>query len=132
MTLTLIREIFLSDEKSKYFDQLAILIASGESVAAASKTIGCSTSTGYKVAAGSGFKIKVDQLRAEFVKAATGKLGKASSDAVDVIIELMKKAPDQRVRLRAATTVLDRFAKLSEHLELRERIEALEASNNEH
>ncbi len=55
------------------------------------------------------------------------KLGKACSEAAEVIIDLANNAEDERVKLRAATAVLERFCKIAEHHELRERIEALEA-----
>lgn len=119
------------DDKSKYFDPLARLVAAGESVAAACGAVGCANSTGYRIAATSDFKTEVNRLRSEFVREATGKLGRACSDAVDTIIDLMKNTADPRVKLRAAAAVLDRFAKLSDNLELRERIDALEAKSSE-
>ena len=118
----------MSDEKSKYFDSLARLVASGESIRAAAESVGCANSTAYRIAAREDFKQEVDRLRAEFVARATGRLATACSDAVDVIVDLAKNAEDERVKLRAAVAVLDRFTKLSEHHELRERIEALESN----
>ena len=117
----------MSDEKSKYFDHLARLISSGESTKAAAESIGCANSTAYRIAAREDFKQEVARLRSEFVASATGKLSTACSDAVEVIIDLAKNADDERVKLRAAVAVLDRFVKMSEHNELRERIEALES-----
>ena len=115
-----------SDGKSKFFEALARMVASGDSIASASESVGCANSTAYRIAATDKFKSEVDRLRGEFVRDATGKLGKACSDAAEVIIELAKTAADESVRLRAATAVLDRFSKMSEQHELRARIEALE------
>ena len=121
----------MSDEKSKhlsaYFEGLARLVASGESTKAAAESVGCASSTAYRIAAKDDFKQEVARLRSEFVASATGKLSTACSDAVEVIIDLAKNADDERVKLRAAVAVLDRFVKMSEHNELRERIEALES-----
>ena len=118
----------MSDEKSKYFDALARLVASGESIKAAAESVGCANSTAYRMAAKDDFKQEVGRLRSELVASAMGKLSTACSDAVEVIIDLAQNAEDERVKLRAAVAILDRFAKLSEHHELRERIEALESN----
>ena len=106
---------------------MARLVASGESIRAAAESVGCANSTAYRIAAREDFKQEVARLRSEFVASATGKLSTACSDAVEVIIDLAKNADDERVKLRAAVAVLDRFVKMSEHNELRERIEALES-----
>ncbi len=117
----------MSDEKSKYFDPLAVLVAQGESVRAAAAAVGASESAAYRVAKKPEFKAAVNGLRSEVVTESIGKLGNACVSAVETIIELMNTAEDERIRLRAATSILERFEKLSDHHELRERIEALEA-----
>ena len=121
----------MSDKKSKFFDLLVIQVAAGSTVSKACEAVGCSNSNGYKITASKDFKAEVHRIRSEFVSAATGELASACSDAIGVIVDLSKNAEDERVKLRAATTVLDRFAKLSEHYELRERIEALESNGAE-
>ena len=119
----------MSDEKSKYFDGLAVLIAQGHRVASAASHVGCANSTAYRIAKTDDFKQHVNELRSQCVTSAIGLLSNACSEAVQVIIDLMNNAEDERIKLRAATSILERFEKLSDHHELRERIEALEAND---
>lgn len=118
-------------KESKYFQPLATQIAQGESVRSAAASIGMGESTAYRLAKTQEFKTRVNELRSEFVTEAVGRLSNACSDAVEVIIDLMKNSEDDRIKLRAATTVLERFEKLADHHELRERLEALEAIHSE-
>ena len=118
--------------ESEYFQPLALQVAQGESVRAAAKSLGMGESTAYRMAKGDEFKCEVNRLRSTFVSEAIGKLSSACSKAVNAIIDLMENAEDDRVKLRAATSILERFEKLSDHHELRERIEALEALHEQH
>lgn len=122
-------EIFLSNEKSKFFEGLAVLVAQGQSIASAASQVDCANSTAYRIAKTDDFKAEVNRLRSECVSDAIGMLSNACTQAVEVIIDLMQNAQDERIKLRAATSILERFEKLSDHHELRERIEALEAND---
>jgi len=120
-----------TENKSKYFDALVPLVAAGESVAAAADGVGCANSTAYRISSTPEFKAAVVQARAAFVREATGKLARACSKAVEILIEIAEKSKDERVQLRAASVIIDRFSKLSDNVELRERIDALEAAADE-
>ena len=116
-------------KSEQFFQPLAVAIASGESIRAAAELTGAAESTAYRIARSDGFREEVNRIRGEAVSEATGKLGKACIIAVETILELMKTSADDRVRLRAAVAVIERFEKLAEHHELRERLEELERSN---
>jgi hypothetical protein len=118
------------ETKSKFFEALAQLVASGESVSSAASTVGCANSTAYRISADPRFRQRVDELRTESVRQALGCLSAAATAAVATMVSLLE-CEDESVRLRAATAILDRFAKLSESVDLRERIEKLEAAKCE-
>jgi hypothetical protein len=116
--------------KSKYFDPLARMVASGESVLSASEAVGCGKSTAYRICQTSEFQTEVSRIRTELLTNAMGKLAGAATKAVE-IMESLLESPDHSVRLRAAQGILDRFAKLSESIDLRSRIEALEKAQQQ-
>lgn len=118
-------EFFFMAGKSKFFEPLAALVASGESVVKAAESAGCANSTAYRLACLPEFKTRVSAIRSELVRQSIGKLSHASSRAVETMTALLGSEEDS-VRLRAAVAILDRFSKLSEAVDLRERVEALE------
>lgn len=111
--------------KSKFFESLASMVASGESISSAAESIGAANSTAYRIAKTPEFKNRVNAIRTEFVSDAIGKLSAAASRVVVSMIALLG-CDDHGIRLRAAVGILDRFSKLSESLDLRVRVEALE------
>jgi len=117
------------DAKGKFFQLLSARVASGESIKSAASQIGCSISRAYRLAATATFKHRVSELRSEMVCESVGLLATASRAAVERLIELTGN-DDPSVALRACTAILDRFSSLSESVDLRSRVEALEAEKN--
>jgi hypothetical protein len=110
----------------RHFELLSALVASGHTVRDACKSMKLSESRAYHISQTPEFKTRVSELRTAAVEHALGKLSDLACNAVDSIGGLLS-SQDENVRLRAAQAVLDRFAKLSEQVDLRQRIEALEA-----
>ncbi len=113
------------DRKSKFFDSLAVLVASGQAVVSAAESIGCATSTAYRIASQADFQQRVSELRTDSLRLAMGRLSGLACSAAERLGQLLD-GPDPSVALRASTSILDRFSKLSETIDLRARVEALE------
>jgi hypothetical protein len=113
------------DKKSRFFSALAEKVASGQTVRSSAAEIGCSESRAYRLSVMPEFKSEVSRLRTEAMDAALGMLSTAASRAVERL-QLMLECDEPSVVVRSATAILDRFSKLSESVDLRKRIEALE------
>lgn len=113
-------------KRGRFFEPLAALVAAGESVRAACDAAGCSVTTGYRTSCQPDFQSRVSAIRTEMMRGSLGKLSASASRAVSTMVELLS-CPDDSVRLRAAVAILDRFTSVSEAIDLRERVEALES-----
>ncbi len=112
-------------EESRYLENLAAAVASGSTVRAAVVGVGCSESCGYRLASSPEFKSRVSELRTAAVSLAVGKLSELALSSV-ATMEVLLSSDDDSVKLRSAMAILDRFAKLSESVDLRCRVEKLE------
>jgi hypothetical protein len=112
-------------DKNGKFEMMAVAIASGSSVKDASEQIGISPRHGYRVAGRDNFQKRVSEIRTELMTQALGQLSAASTRATERILALVE-SDDHSVALRASVAILDRFSRLSESVDLRKRIEALE------
>lgn len=101
------------------------MVAAGDSVLKAAESVGCGKSTSYRIAKTEEFQAEVNRLRTELLRDAVGKLAGAASLAVESMVGLLK-SEDENTRLKAANAVLERFGKLSDAIDLRARVEALE------
>ena len=119
----------MSDE-SKFFESLAMSIASGSTIRAASKVAGCSESQAYRICSTQEFRSRVSEIRTEITSQAVGQLTDAAVLAVATIVSLLGEANEPAVRLNAAKAILANLGPLSELGELRSRLDALE--NVEH
>jgi hypothetical protein len=113
------------DAKGKFFSALAAKVACGCTLKQAADEVGCSHSRAYRLNLQPAFRSKVNELRTAAVAESIGLLATASRTAVQRLIELTGNE-DASVALRACTAILDRFTSLSEHVDLRSRVEALE------
>lgn len=109
-------------------EQLAIEVASGQSVRDAAKTLSIPEGTAYKLSASIEFRTRLNELRSEAFQAALSKLSAVASEAVDTLREMLDATQRPADRINAAKAILANVAPLSDHVDLRERIAALEAT----
>ena len=113
---------------SKYFEPMAISVASGSTVLSASQHAGCSDSHAYRIASTPEFQVRVSAIRSEATSQAVGRLSHAAHKAV-AALELLLDSEEPKDRLNAAKAILATLAPLSEFGELRARIDKLESSS---
>ena len=113
--------------KSKYFEPIAVLVAGGSSIKAASATAGCSLQTAYNLSATSEFRQRVSEIRTQLTTETVGKLTSAATQAVDTLMELLTAEHEANIRLNASKAILTHLGPLSEHGELRQRISDIES-----
>lgn len=104
-------------------------MAAGKTIRAAAETVGVSERTANRRAADPAFRKKVSTLRDGMTVAALGRLGDGLALAADTLRELVK-SEDEHVRLKAAVKVFELTLRLREHVELSERLRALEAAQD--
>jgi hypothetical protein len=115
-------------KKSKFFEPLAVAVAGGLSIKAASAIVNCAASTAYCISSDDDFRLRVSQIRTEAVAGAVGKLSDMASRAVDTLGELLDASNDPPVRLNSANAILGAVGPMAEFAELRARIDAIEAT----
>jgi len=118
----------MDDKKSKFFELLAVEVASGSTIKAAAKTVGCAVATAYHISSDPSFNPRVGAIRSEAITGAVGRLSTAASLAVDTLVSLMGLENEPSTRLNASKAILLQLGPLSELGELRERIDRLEGS----
>lgn len=111
----------------QFFESLALSVAQGLTVKAATEIARCSESHGYRLSRTESFKQRVSELRSEITSEALGKLTRAATTAVDTLVELMGAENEPPVRMNAAKAILANLGPLSELSELRSRLEAIES-----
>lgn len=115
--------------KSKFFEPLAVMVASGHSIKSAATEAGCSDSTAYGISASRDFKQRVSEIRTEITYQAVGTLADAATEAVVTIRELLDPSNEPTVRLSAAKAILAALPAITEFGELRSRVSDLESSH---
>lgn len=116
-------------KKSKYFEPLAVAVAGGATIKAASSTAGCAIQTAYHISADDDFRQRVAALRSEMTTLAVGKLADSAALAVDTLRELCDAANEPSVRLNASKAILAALPTMTEFGELRKRIDAIESGS---
>ena len=86
---------------------LVASLAAGQTYAAAAEAAGVSERTARRRMSDPSFIRRVDAGRVEIVSAAVNRAVDAAVEAVDTMIELMRGAESESVRLRAASGVLE-------------------------
>ena len=112
---------------SKYFESLAMSVASGSTIRAASGSASCSESQAYRICATTEFRLRVAEIRSEITSQAVGIITEGATKAATVLVELLGPANEPSVRLNAAKAILLQLGPLSELGELRARIDRFEA-----
>ena len=115
-------------KKGKFFELLAVEVASGSTIKAAAKTVGCALQTAYNISGDPAFNQRVGVIRSEAITSAVGRLSTVASQAVDTLVSLMGLENEPSVRMNAAKAILLQLGPLTELGELRERIDRLEGS----
>ncbi len=116
--------------KSKYFETIAVLVAGGNSIKAASENVGCSLQTAYNLSATSEFRQRVSEIRTQLTTEAVGKLTSAATQAVDTLMELLTSEHEPTVRLNASKAILTHLVPMAELHELKQRISDIEARSH--
>jgi hypothetical protein len=111
------------------FESMALLLASGSSIKAASQSVGVSVRQGYRIAASDKMKNRVSQLRSEITAQAVGIITRGATAAASTLVSLLDEANEPSTRLNASKTILNALAPISELAELRARLDQLEAKS---
>ena len=121
-------------EKSQFYAPLLAAVLAGKSIASAAEVAGCSSHYAYELTNTATFKMAVSRHRTELMEGILGQLREAAVVAVQTLQELtgtgdleeMAINRDARVRIPAAKVTLSQLLPMTENLELRQRLDALE------
>jgi hypothetical protein len=114
--------------KSRFFDRLADSMALGLTLRDAATEAGCAESTAYRVARSKGFSEAVNERRQAAADSCVGRLVRASIKAVSSLEQILDDADARNSdKVAAARAILSAIIPLSDALEIRRRIDALEA-----
>jgi transposase len=106
-------------------------LAAGLSPAHAAKRAGVSRATVYRRLADPAFRQRVEEARAELWKRAAAVLSKSAVEGAVVLRRLLRSA-DEKVKLQAAKIVLEQGVRVRDHVELAQRLAALEDQISHH
>lgn len=115
-----------SGTESGRFEELAAAVAGGSTIRAAAAEFGIPERSAYRTSGTEEFRSRVAELRSEIASVAVGKLTSAASQAVDTLCELLDATNEPKVRLDASKLILASLGPLTEHCELRQRLDSLE------
>ena len=111
------------------FESMALALASGSSIKAASQSVGVSVRQGYRIASTDKMRSRVNEIRSEITREAVGQLTLGATKAAATLVSLLDEAHEPSTRLNASKAILNALAPLSELAELRSRLDALEAKS---
>jgi hypothetical protein len=114
-------------ESGEKWQTLAAHVAGGMSTKAAAAKLGIAERTAYRWTTERGFKNYVFEVRAQIASEAVGRLTAAVSTVVDTLLELTGQEHEAKTRLDACKLIMGSVGPLSEHCELRQRLELLES-----
>lgn len=106
---------------------LAAALAAGATTRQAARTANVSVRTVARRQADAAFRKDVARLRAAMVDRTVGRTAAAGSAAVGTLVRMLS-ASAEPVRVTAARVLLDAGLRYREHVELAERVAALEAT----
>lgn len=109
---------------------LALAVAAGKSIRAAARKLDIAERTAYRMSALPEFKELVGELQAQVVSRAVAKLATGTAKAAACLLELLGST-DERVKLRAARAVLERYPELHMYSDLSGRLVQLQKDKNE-
>jgi len=113
-------------KESGRLEELAALVAAGNTIRASAAELGLSERTAYRLSGSHEFRERVAALRSEVASAAVGRLTTAAGGAVDTLIALLNPEHDPKTRLDASKLILNSLGPLAEHGEFRSRLDSLE------
>jgi hypothetical protein len=108
-------------------EQLALLLAGGNTAAEAGKQVHLSVRTIRRRLGDEAFRRRVNDLRAEMTAEALGVLSAAQGDAARKLATLARGSAREDIALAAAKAVLDMAGKLREQADLARRVAEMEA-----
>jgi hypothetical protein len=111
------------------FEAMAMLLATGSSVKAASQKIGVSCRQAYRISSSDRMKKRVAVLRSEITSEAIGQMTAAATQAAVTLKQLLAEENEPSIRMNAAKAILNVLGPLSELGELRARLDNLERSS---
>lgn len=106
-------------------ERLLVELVAGRSAAEAATRLGISSRTAYRRIATPEFQTELAAARRQVVDTALGRLLAASEAAVDALRRLIEEGPPN-VRLAAARAVLELGPRYREHVEMDDRLDAIE------
>jgi hypothetical protein len=117
----------MSEPRHKKADEAILLaLACGASVESAARQGRTSVRTVYRRLEDPAFRRRLLRLRGDLVQRTAGTLTAAGTEAVRVLLELLKSSVPAGVRLQAAKAVIEGGIKVREATEFEERLVALE------
>jgi hypothetical protein len=111
------------------FESMALALATGSSIKAASQSVGISVRQGYRIASSDKMRSRIGELRSQITNEAVGLITTAATKAAATLVSLLDEANEPSTRLNASKTILNALAPISELAELRARIDQLEAKS---
>lgn len=109
----------------KNAETLALALAAGDSITDAAAKAGMSERTAYRRRADPTFRQRVEQLRAEMIGRAMGRMADSMTEAANALRALLS-AQSESVRLGACRAMLELGVKLREAVEFEARLAELE------
>lgn len=106
---------------------LALALARGASYQEAASAAGIGERTVVRRMSDPVFRSEVERVRSAMLHAAMGRLAATVAAAVDTLSDLLRPGTRSTVRRSAADSILGHALRLREHLDLEERLAALEA-----
>lgn len=112
-------------------ENLAALVAVGQSIRDAASEIGLTHDQAYKITCTAEFKARVHSLRTEKTESLAGMALGAAEDAIRELRVLATTAEKDSDRISACKAILDKVLPLAENAELRRRLDDLERAASE-
>jgi hypothetical protein len=114
--------------KSRLFEPLAQRVAAGDSLRDACRAVSCSESHGGRISRLPQFAQRVAELRTAAADSVAGLLTSSAKSAVEVLIAIANDTEARPAdRIQAAGKILANLGPMIELLEIRQRLDRLEA-----
>ena len=118
-------------KKIDELDNLAELVAVGNTIRDAAEQLGISEATAYRTSRTAEFKARVAAIRTEKTEGLSGQALGGAEDAIRELRVLASTAERDSDRIAACKVLLDKAISLAEMTEFRRRLNELERANEE-